>query len=51
MYQQAAVLAAEGNRQAKQLEAEGEARAIEQVFAAIHAGRPNAELLAYQYLQ
>ena len=49
--QQAAVLAAEGNRQAKQLEAEGEARAIEQVFAAIHAGRPNAELLAYQYLQ
>lgn len=49
--QQAAILAAEGARQAKQLEAEGEARAIESVFAAIHAGRPDAELLAYQYLQ
>jgi hypothetical protein len=31
--------------------AEGQAEAIDTVFTAIHEGRPNAELLAYQYLQ
>ena len=33
------------------LEAEGQAKAIETVFSAIHEGKPDAELLAYQYLQ
>ena len=33
------------------LEAEGQAKAIETVFNAIHEGKPDAELLAYQYLQ
>jgi regulator of protease activity HflC (stomatin/prohibitin superfamily) len=49
--QQAAVLRATGERQAAILRAEGEAKAIESVFGAIHAGRPDAELLSYQYLQ
>jgi regulator of protease activity HflC (stomatin/prohibitin superfamily) len=48
---QAAVLTAEGERQAAMLRAEGEAKAIETVFGAIHEGRPDAELLSYQYLQ
>jgi regulator of protease activity HflC (stomatin/prohibitin superfamily) len=48
---QAAILRAEGDRESRRLIAEGQASAIETVFAAIHAGRPNAELLAYQYLQ
>jgi regulator of protease activity HflC (stomatin/prohibitin superfamily) len=48
---QAAVLTAEGERQAAILRAEGEAKAIGTVFEAIHAGRPDAELLSYQYLQ
>ena len=33
------------------LQAEGQAKAIETVFNAIHEGKPDAELLAYQYLQ
>jgi regulator of protease activity HflC (stomatin/prohibitin superfamily) len=33
------------------LQAEGQAKAIETVFGAIHEGKPDAELLAYQYLQ
>jgi regulator of protease activity HflC (stomatin/prohibitin superfamily) len=33
------------------LEAEGQAKAIETVFGAIHAGNPDQKLLAYQYLQ
>jgi hypothetical protein len=33
------------------LEAEGQAKAIETVFAAIHEGKPDSQLLAYQYLQ
>ena len=33
------------------MRAEGEAKAIETVFGAIHEGKPDAELLAYQYLQ
>jgi regulator of protease activity HflC (stomatin/prohibitin superfamily) len=48
---QAAILRAEADRESRQLTAEGQAKAIEIVFAAIHAGRPDPELLAYQYLQ
>jgi regulator of protease activity HflC (stomatin/prohibitin superfamily) len=48
---QAAILRAEGERQATILSAEGQAKAIETVFEAIHEGKPDAELLAYQYLQ
>ena len=59
---QAAILAAEADRQSRMLRAQGEraaayfqaqgqAKAIEKTFAAIKAGRPTPELLAYQYLQ
>ena len=48
---QAAILRAEGERQATILAAEGQAKAIATVFQAIHDGKPDAELLAYQYLQ
>jgi regulator of protease activity HflC (stomatin/prohibitin superfamily) len=48
---QAAILTAEGERQALILQAEGQAQAIGTVFQAIHDGKPDAELLAYQYLQ
>ncbi|BBX22493.1 hypothetical protein MTER_19040 [Mycolicibacter terrae] len=59
---QAAILTAEGERQSRMLRAQGEraaaylqaqgqAKAIEKTFAAIKAGRPTPELLAYQYLQ
>ncbi|WP_292687195.1 MULTISPECIES: SPFH domain-containing protein [unclassified Microbacterium] len=48
---QAAILGAEGEKQASILRAEGEAAAIQNVFDAIHAGRPDDKLLAYQYLQ
>src|SRR5437764_1942797 len=48
---QAAILKAEGERQATMLEAEGQAKAIETVFRAIHDGKPDSALLAYQYLQ
>jgi regulator of protease activity HflC (stomatin/prohibitin superfamily) len=48
---QAAILRAEGQKQATMLQAEGQAKAIETVFGAIHEGKPDAELLAYQYLQ
>src|SRR3954451_24778352 len=48
---QSAILKAEGPRQATILAAEGQAKAIDTVFTAIHAGRPDPELLAYQYLQ
>jgi regulator of protease activity HflC (stomatin/prohibitin superfamily) len=48
---QAAVLTAEGEKQAAILKAEGEARAIATVFDAIHAGKPDQQLLSYQYLQ
>ncbi len=48
---QAAVLKAEGARSAAILRAEGEAKAIDTVFRAIHEGRPDPELLSYQYLQ
>src|SRR5438874_2322534 len=48
---QAAILRAEGERQATILAAEGQAKAIETVFGAIHEGKPDPQLLAYQYLQ
>lgn len=48
---QSAILRARGERAARYLEAQGEAKAIEKVFAAIKAGRPTPELLAYKYLQ
>jgi len=48
---QAAILKAEGDRQARILEAEGQAKAIQTVFQAIHDGKPDQSLLAYQYLQ
>src|SRR5437879_4314119 len=48
---QAAILQAEGEKQAAVLRAEGQAKAIETVFNAIHEGKADAELLAYQYLQ
>ncbi|RSM86283.1 SPFH/Band 7/PHB domain protein [Kibdelosporangium aridum] len=48
---QAAVLRAEGNRTAEILKAEGQARAIDQVFQAVHRNDPDPKLLAYQYLQ
>jgi regulator of protease activity HflC (stomatin/prohibitin superfamily) len=48
---QSRILRAQGDRAARYLEAQGEAKAIEKVFAAIKAGRPTPELLAYQYLQ
>src|SRR6266852_3997789 len=47
----AAILRAEGARQAVILQAEGQSKAIGTVFQAIHQGKPDAELLAYQYLQ
>ena len=48
---QAAVLTAEGAKQAAILRAEGDAKAIDTVFSAIHNGKPDQELLSYQYLQ
>ena len=48
---QAAILQAEGEKQAAVLRSEGQAKAISTVFQAIHDGKPDAELLAYQYLQ
>jgi regulator of protease activity HflC (stomatin/prohibitin superfamily) len=48
---QGAILTAEGERQAQILVAQGQAQAIGTVFEAIHQGRPDPELLAYQYLQ
>ena len=48
---QAAILKAEGQKQSAILAAEGQSKAIQTVFQAIHEGRPDAELLAYQYLQ
>jgi len=48
---QSAILRAQGQREATMLQAEGQAKAIETVFQAIHDGKPDPELLAYQYLQ
>ena len=48
---QSRILRAQGERAAQYLQAQGEAKAIEKTFAAIKAGRPTPEMLAYQYLQ
>src|SRR4029077_2954907 len=48
---QSRVLRAQGDRAAAYLRAQGQAKAIEKTFAAIKAGRPTPEMLAYQYLQ
>jgi hypothetical protein len=48
---QSAILTAEGERQSQVLVAQGQAEAIGTVFEAIHRGRPDPQLLAYQYLQ
>ncbi len=48
---ESAVLRAQADRQAQMLRSEGEAQAITTVFNAIHAGKPDQSLLAYQYLQ
>ena len=48
---QSAILRAQGQREAQILSAEGQSKAIETVFKAIHDGKPDRELLAYQYLQ
>jgi hypothetical protein len=45
------MLRAQGERAAAYFQAQGQAKAIEKTFAAIKAGRPTPELLAYQYLQ
>jgi regulator of protease activity HflC (stomatin/prohibitin superfamily) len=47
---QSRILRAQGERAAKYLQAQGQAKAIEKVFAAIKAGKPTPELLAYQYM-
>ena len=47
----AAILSAEGEKQGAILKSEGQATAIEKVFKAIHDGKPDPELLAYQYVQ
>jgi regulator of protease activity HflC (stomatin/prohibitin superfamily) len=47
----AAILTAEGEKQASILRSEGQAAAIDKVFKAIHEGKPDPELLAYQYVQ
>ncbi len=49
--QQSQILTAEGDKQAQILRADDEAKAIQLVFDAIHAGRPTEDLLTYQYLK
>src|SRR5262249_29892980 len=48
---QSRMLRAQGERAATYLQAQGQAKAIEKTFAAIKAGRPTHEMLAYQSLQ
>jgi regulator of protease activity HflC (stomatin/prohibitin superfamily) len=48
---QSRILRAEGERAALFLQAQGQAKSIETVFRAIHDGKPDSGLLAYQYLQ
>jgi regulator of protease activity HflC (stomatin/prohibitin superfamily) len=45
------ILRAQAEREAQILRAQGEGQAIQTVFQAIHDGRPDQSLLAYQYLQ
>src|SRR5262249_44700032 len=46
-----AILRAQGEREARILQAEGQAKAIQTVFNAVHAADPDPKVLAYQYLQ
>jgi hypothetical protein len=48
---EAQILSAQAERESKILKAQGEGQAIQTVFQAIHDGRPDQSLLAYQYLQ
>ena len=48
---EAAILRAQAERESSILQAQGEGQAIQTVFQAIHDGRPDQSLLAYQYLQ
>src|ERR1700761_3143542 len=48
---EAAVLRAEADAKAQAARARGQAEAIGTVFQAIHDGRPDQRLLAYQYMQ
>jgi len=48
---QSRILRAQGERASRYLQAQGQAKAIEKVFAAVKAGKPTPEVLAYQYLQ
>ncbi|WP_449061037.1 SPFH domain-containing protein [Planomonospora algeriensis] len=48
---EAVVLRAQADAEAKAMRAKGEADAIAMVFRAIHEGKPDQALLAYQYLQ
>ncbi|MFL6131364.1 MAG: SPFH domain-containing protein [Nocardioidaceae bacterium] len=45
------ILRAQADRESAILRAQGEGQAIQTVFQAIHDGRPDQSLLAYQYLQ
>jgi regulator of protease activity HflC (stomatin/prohibitin superfamily) len=45
------ILRAQAERESAILSAQGEGQAIQTVFQAIHDGRPDQSLLAYQYLQ
>ena len=45
------ILRAQAERESQILRAQGEGQAIQTVFQAIHDGRPDQSLLAYQYLQ
>jgi regulator of protease activity HflC (stomatin/prohibitin superfamily) len=48
---EARILRAQAERESQILQAQGEGQAIQTVFQAIHDGRPDQSLLAYQYLQ
>jgi regulator of protease activity HflC (stomatin/prohibitin superfamily) len=48
---QSSILKAEGQKQSAILAAEGQSQAIATVFKAIHEGKLDPQLLAYQYLQ
>lgn len=48
---EAVVLKAKADAEAQAVRSRGQAEAIATVFRAIHEGKPNNELLAYQYLQ
>ncbi|TDC95380.1 SPFH/Band 7/PHB domain protein [Nonomuraea deserti] len=48
---EAAVLRAQADAEAQAMRAKGQADAIGMVFKAIHEGKPDQQLLAYQYLQ